>query len=118
MYLPKEYYRVLKLIYKHPSFSVENKHSLYFQKIYHYKPGRFQQIIDELVDKHLIVISADYSDGTKRPLIDCHGTGPFEVTFDGAAYIEERFQNGKLFWVPYSITTFIALLSLISNLLL
>ena len=117
MYIPNEYYKVLKYIYKHPSFSINNKKGIKFQKRHKYLPGRLQQILDELVDKGLIVITASHKDGRKRAIEDFHGPGPFETTADGAAYIEERFRNGKLFWIPYSITTFIALLSLLSNFL-
>lgn len=38
-----------------------------------------------------------------------------EITLQGIAYIESRRHSGIQFWVPYLITTFIALLSLIGT---
>lgn len=38
-----------------------------------------------------------------------------QITLDGSAYIEQRRRDACLFWVPYSITTFIALLSLLGT---
>lgn len=41
----------------------------------------------------------------------------FFATHDGFAYVQQRKSSSINFWVPYSITTFIALLSLVLNLL-
>ena len=38
------------------------------------------------------------------------------ITLDGEAYVEQRRRDRKMFWVPYIITTAIALLSLITSL--
>lgn len=38
------------------------------------------------------------------------------ITLDGDAYVEQRKRDRKMFWVPYLITTAIALLSLITSL--
>ncbi len=38
------------------------------------------------------------------------------ITLDGEAYVEQRRRDRKMFWVPYLITTAIALLSLIASL--
>ena len=40
----------------------------------------------------------------------------FEITLQGEAYIEQRIREVRNFWVPYSITTFIAFLSLLGTL--
>lgn len=38
-----------------------------------------------------------------------------EITLKGIAYIQERRRSGVQFWVPYLITTLIALLSLVGT---
>lgn len=40
----------------------------------------------------------------------------YEINLDGIAYIQERNRSLLNFWVPYAITTFIALLSLVASL--
>lgn len=37
----------------------------------------------------------------------------FKITFDGQAYVEQRHRDLRNFWIPYAITTLIAILSLI-----
>lgn len=41
----------------------------------------------------------------------------YEITLQGNALIEQQHRETRNFWVPYAITTFIALLSLIGTLL-
>lgn len=40
----------------------------------------------------------------------------FEITLDGRAYIEQERRTRMNFWIPYAITTAIALMSLIASL--
>lgn len=40
----------------------------------------------------------------------------YEIKLAGIAYIQDRNRNLMNFWVPYAITTFIAILSLIASL--
>lgn len=40
----------------------------------------------------------------------------YEITLEGNSYVEQRIRDRRNFWVPYLITTFIALLSLIVSL--
>lgn len=40
----------------------------------------------------------------------------FEITLDGRAYIEQERRTRMNFWLPYTITTVIALMSLIASL--
>ena len=42
--------------------------------------------------------------------------GGYAITLEGRAYVEKRRRDARNFWVPYSITTMIAILSLISSL--
>lgn len=37
----------------------------------------------------------------------------FKITFAGRAYVEQRHRDLRNFWIPYAITTLIAILSLI-----
>lgn len=37
----------------------------------------------------------------------------YKIKIAGKAYIEQRRRDGRNFWIPYAITTFIAILSLI-----
>ena len=37
----------------------------------------------------------------------------YKIKIAGKAYIEQRRRDGRNFWIPYAITTFIAVLSLI-----
>ena len=37
----------------------------------------------------------------------------YKIEVAGKAYIEQRRRDGRNFWVPYAITTFIAVLSLV-----
>lgn len=113
MYIPNEYYKVLELIYDNASLLTDNEVSNNFCHEYGYKPGRFQQIINELVDKGLIVISADYDDGTKRPIEHAHGKGPFETTFDGSSCVESRRKKNHDFWIPIYISSVISAISII-----
>ena len=41
----------------------------------------------------------------------------YEITLAGQAFVEQRRRETRNFWVPYSITTFIALFSLLETLL-
>ena len=40
----------------------------------------------------------------------------FQITLGGRAYVEYRQRDARNFWVPYAITTLIALMSLIASL--
>lgn len=46
---------------------------------------------------------------------DCEWGG-YAITLEGRAYVEKRRRETRNFWVPYSITTLIALLSLVTSL--
>ena len=51
-------------------------------------------------------------------LVDFNGfksrkTIGYQIALPGAAYVEQRRRDLRNFWVPYAITTFIALLSLL-----
>lgn len=41
----------------------------------------------------------------------------YKIEIAGKAYVEQRRRDGRNFWVPYAITTFIAVLSLVVSLM-
>lgn len=118
MYVPKEYFIVLQLVYDNKPLLTNGKTAKNFLKKSGYKPGRFQQIVDELVDKGLIVISADYDDGKKQAIENLHGEGPFEPTFDGSAYVEHYKKKNRDFWIPIFISSTISIASIIASILI
>ncbi len=110
--LDKKSYRVLKLLYRRGRCSFEDIQSI----TGHNEISSSSEYIRLLGS--LGFISKWESDD----LIDIEGYKEYKplgysITIQGIAYVESVRRNGRNFWIPYTITTVIALMSLLDTLL-
>lgn len=73
---------------------------------YKISPSTSEDILRDLVNKHLI--DASYPDSI---------SAIFTITSSGKEYLQNKRDRALCFWVPYVITTAIAILSLIVSLI-
>lgn len=102
-------YRLLKKFYRKKKLKFEQ-----IQKITGHDESKYSsRYISSLMTKHFIEIW-----NTGEIINDIGDTKQkgYYITLNGEAYVEQRRRDRKMFWVPYLITTFIALLSLITSL--
>lgn len=108
--IDKRCYKVLPRLYRHKALSED-----YINKITSHKDAkRGNPIISTLLSEHYI--SKAESNGIPDPeggWIECITS--YKITIQGCAYIENRRRDKRNFWVPYILTTLIALLSLIAS---
>lgn len=109
-------------------FVLDNRSYKLLKKLYRKKKLKFEQV--EKITKHEESKSSSVyiSSLTKNHFISLWHTTEiinelgdrnwigYCITLDGEAYVEQRRRDRRLFWVPYLITTAIALLSLITSL--
>lgn len=73
-------------------------------------PYTYYLLQNKLVTSYIVGASLDGEGG----FID--GVEYWKITIAGRDYIEKKKHDALSFWLPYSITTFIAILSLITSL--
>lgn len=106
--LEKKTYQILKYIYRKKNVTYKelikmtgvdeaNRHSGYVSCLIENKFVRVWEST-ELIEV----------DGIRE-----HKVLGLKITLAGSAYVEQKRKDSFLFWVPYSITTFIALMNLI-----
>lgn len=129
--LDKKTYNLLKYISKHPNCTFSNdetnestlpfvKRKLHFANAYELISALnllhdFNFIETKLLAESKYKTYNYYQAINWNPNIDLYSH--FFTTAQGLAYVQQRQNSTINFWVPYSLTTLIALLSLILNLL-
>lgn len=98
--IDRETYKFLKLFYKNKSYSTEEIKKLTGID----ERKKRNKYTDALRKHHFIEPSRD-------------GTEGFSISLEGCAYVEQKKSERRNFWVPYIITTIIALISLIDTIL-
>lgn len=109
--LDKKTYKILKLAYKNGFCTYADVEKITSCNESEY-PSKY---ISLLLKNHFI----DY--WSSDEVIEINGIKEnkqlgYAITLDGEAYVEQMRRENRNFWVPYAITTFIAVLSLISSL--
>lgn len=102
-------YKLLKKFYREKKLTFEQ-----IQKITDHEESKTSsKYISSLTTSHFI------TNWNTDEIINDVGDTKHEgycITLEGEAYVEQRRRDRRLFWVPYLITTSIALLSLITSL--
>lgn len=100
-------YRLLNRFYRSSSLTSAQVGSLANQK----KPGEIEKRLRQLQQLKLIepIHGEPDQDGYAKIL-------GYRITLDGMAYVEEHRRAIWMFWLPYSITTGIALAALLLSL--
>ena len=107
--LDNKSYKLLKKLYKKKKLNFEQA-----EKITHHNESKSSsKYISSLSKSHFI--TNWYSDEIINDIGDMKQEG-YSITLEGEAYVEQRRRDRRMFWVPYLITTAIALLSLITSL--
>lgn len=102
----KKTYKLLTALYKKEKISIEEIDAITGE---HEDEKQSPYITALLIAKYISVVT-EVSDenGVKD-----YKTVGYKIDIEGKAYVEQRRRDGRNFWVPYAITTFIAVLSLI-----
>lgn len=107
--IDKRTYKLLKRLYRRERLTLAE-----VEKITgHGGRNQRSQCVEALTKAHYI--SCWHGDKIIDDLGDREWIG-FEITLDGRAYIEQERRTRMNFWLPYTITTVIALMSLIASL--
>lgn len=129
--LDKKTYKLLKYISNHPNCTFSDDETnettlpLVKNKLHFDNAHDFIEALNILHDFNLIetkLLAESEHKTYKYYKTSIWDTNPslyahFFATPHGLAYVQQRKNNTINFWVPYSLTTLIALLSLILNLL-
>ena len=109
-------------------FMLDNRSYKLLKKFYRKKKLTFEQIQkitdhneSETPSKHISALATSHFITCWNTDEIINGVGDpkqegYCITLDGESYVEQRRRDRRLFWVPYLITTAIALLSLITSL--
>ena len=68
------------------------------------------QYISALCSEHFI---ASWGSSESINEVGDHKQFGYEITYAGRAYVDQRRRDGRNFWIPYLITTLVAISSLI-----
>ena len=110
--IEKKSYALLKELYKHEYMNAED-----VAKITGTKAGLFDCYTDYLYKENLVAYGS-----SEEKVPDGEGgfvdsIGSYRITLQGRAYVETHRRNTWGFWLPYGITTGIAVVNLIALLL-
>lgn len=105
--MDKKSYRLLKKLYKASHFSYESV----AKRTDHPNGNTSDPVTEYLVKNHLIAL---HSTGKISELGEVMHDG-YEITIEGRAYVEQKRRDFLTFFLPYTITTLIALLSLVAT---
>lgn len=129
--LDKKTYKLLKYISNHPGCKfaddTDDGNLFYFVTNYLHYPNAYEltEALNILHDFNFIATKLPASSKDKKHTYlkttewreELRLFAAFYSTPHGLAYVQQRKHDNVNFWVPYSLTTLIALLSLILNLL-
>ncbi len=104
-------YKLLKKLYQKDKMTLDE---IKAETKYDGEP-KYDPHISYLLEEHLI---SSFSEGEKfdsGKIID--GTQYYRITLRGRDYIENVGREKRNFWVPYAITTILALISVVATLL-
>mgnify|MGYP004645428947 FL=1 len=102
----KKTYKLLTALYKKEKLSIEGIDAITGE---HEDEKQSPYITALLIAKYISVVTeVSNENGVKD-----YKTVGYKIDIEGKAYVEQRRRDGRNFWVPYAITTFIAVLSLI-----
>lgn len=101
-------YKILKLLYRkknctYSQIEKQTKHKEYQSPSKYISFLFSQKYVSYWCSQNLVEIG-----GIKEP-----ETIGYSITLAGESYVEERRRNGRNFWVPYVITTLLAVASLL-----
>lgn len=102
----KTTYKLLTALYKKGQLFLKEIDAITGE---HEENGQSQYITALLIANYISVVSKI----TAENGIKDEQTIGYKINIEGKAYVEQRRRDGRNFWVPYAITTFIAVLSLI-----
>ena len=102
----KTTYKLLKALYKKGQLSIEEVSAITEERE---EDSPSQYIAALLNAKYISYATQILTDGG----IKSEKTVGYKIDIGGRAYVEQRRRDGRNFWLPYAITTFIAVLSLI-----
>lgn len=102
----KTTYKLLTALYKKGQLFLKEIDAITGE---HEENGQSQYITALLIANYISIVSKI----TAENGIKAEQTIGYKINIEGKAYVEQRRRDGRNFWVPYAITTFIAVLSLI-----
>lgn len=102
----KTTYKLLKALYKKGQLSIEEVSAITEER----EEDSPSQYITALLSAKYISYATQIS--TENG-IKTEKTVGYKIDIGGRAYVEQRQRDGRNFWLPYAITTFIAVLSLV-----
>lgn len=106
MMFDKTTYKLLTALYKKGQLFLKEIDAITGE---HEENGQSQYITALLIANYISIVSKI----TAENGIKAEQTIGYKINIEGKAYVEQRRRDGRNFWVPYAITTFIAVLSLI-----
>ena len=106
MMFDKTTYKLLTALYKKGQLSLKEIDAITGKRE---EKKQSQYITALLIAKYISSVSQI----TEESEIKAEHTIGYKINIEGKAYVEQRRRDGRNFWVPYAITTFIAVLSLI-----
>lgn len=102
----KKTYKLLTALYKKEKLSIAEIDAITGE---HEDEKQSLYITALLIAKYISVVTEISNENGVKD----YKTVGYKIDIDGKAYVEQRRRDGRNFWVPYAITTFIAVLSLI-----
>lgn len=106
MMFDKTTYKLLTALYKKGQLFLKEIDAITGE---HEEKKQSQYITALLIANYISIVSKI----TAENGIKAEQTIGYKINIEGKAYVEQRRRDGRNFWVPYAITTFIAVLSLI-----
>jgi len=106
--LEKKTYKILKYIYKKKQVTYEEIQAM----TNHDEINGQSKYISCLMSNKFVDIW-ESEEITVIGGLNCHESIGFKITLAGSAYIEQKRRDSRLFWVPYTITTIVAIAGLL-----
>lgn len=102
----KKTYKLLTALYKKGQLTIKEIDAITGE---HEDVKQSPYITALLIAKYISVVTKISDENGVKD----YKTVGYKIDIEGKAYVEQRRRDGRNFWVPYAITTFIAVLSLI-----
>lgn len=104
--LDKKAYKLLDLFYKKDRLTFDE-----IQSETHEEEGESSSLCVSALCSEKLISTWESSESIND--VGDHKRFGYEITYAGRAYVDQRRRDGRNFWVPYLITTLIAVSSLI-----
>lgn len=109
MMFDKVTYRLLKRLYRHSEMTEQEVNAMTYQP----EPGNRNKHVSFLMENHLIEQKRIGEKMDSKYHTVENGITVYTINLKGRAFIEQKRRDFLVFLVPYAITTFIALMSLV-----